>query len=474
MCFLIALFTWVLVFFPVAAAEADVEAVASLVSVVGLNELGNPELQGLGVVVGREGQVLTSASLFPANRGGVVKTAAGTLYIVRSLLHCDPLQDLAIVQIEPNGLAPVQVSNTWRPQLLEKVWIPVKGGNGFRLQEAEVSGVFPLSPRLSFLKLNASTPERTPGSPIFNHRGELLGMLHSFSGSTGRLGLQLYLARDKTQLPLKYSGKDHQAGTDNPSGNSDNKKEYLFFWEGVAASIRQTWQEAKEKFSAALNLSGNLPEAYYGRGVARYHLGDLSGAVKDLEEASRLLSGYALAYLWLGKAWEQRGNRQEAKGAYERAIAAAPELSEAWFHLGELAYQEGYLGKAKEYLDKATDDFPQAASRWWYLGNIARTQNQEQKALEAFRRAIDLEPGFFQAHLDGGSLLLNLGRTQEAARLLTQAVSLEPRNPLARYYLGLTHIISWNLKEAWEQYFALQEINPDLATSLAVALERRR
>jgi tetratricopeptide (TPR) repeat protein len=239
------------------------------------------------------------------------------------------------------------------------------------------------------------------------------------------------------------------------------------------SSLRREWPEAQKKFAAAITQPGVLPEAFFGRGVARYNQGDWEGAEKDLEEATRRLSGYALAFLWLGKARERQGKAAAAAGDYGQAARLSPDLIEAWFRLGELAYKAGELGKAKECLERAKDDPAQGAKSWWYLGNIALKENRTQAGLEAFNQAIKSEPGFFQAYLDGGRLLLeDLGEPKEAAVLLQEAVRLNPGQGLPRYYLALAHLSSWNRAGAWQQYFALRDISPELAANLVKPLER--
>ena len=248
---------------------------------------------------------------------------------------------------------------------------------------------------------------------------------------------------------------------------------HLNFWQGVAASNCLAFKEARDRFAAALAQPPPLPEAFCGRGVARYQLGDLKGAEKDLQEASRRLPGYALAFLWLGKAREAQRNLPGAREAYQQAVAAAPSLSEAWFRLGELAYLDGHLLKARKYLEQVGDDLEDPSRSFWYLGKIARAQKRPEEALRAFQRALRLNPQFFPAYLEAGRLLLlDLGRAQEAVPLLAQAVKLEPRRSLPRYYLALAHLLTWNPGGAWEQYFALQKINPGLAAQLAQTLER--
>jgi tetratricopeptide (TPR) repeat protein len=242
----------------------------------------------------------------------------------------------------------------------------------------------------------------------------------------------------------------------------------------VQDSLNLKWQEAQEQFTAALAAPGGLPEASFGRGVARYHLGDNEGAAQDLLEATRRLPHYALAAFWLGKAWERLGNLTEAREAYQRAVSQAPDLKEAWFSLGVLAYKEGRLDEARKCLEHAGNGVDQAGQRAFYLGNIARSQGRLEQARAAFVEAVKQDPGFLPAYVEGSKTLLDLGRPQEAVGLLTELRRRDPKLPLARYYLALAHHASWNAKEAWEQYLALQQLDPALASRLAPLLEQGR
>jgi hypothetical protein len=81
------------------------------------------------------------------------------------------------------------------------------------------------------------------------------------------------------------------------------------------------------------------------------------------------------------------------------------------------------------------------------------------------------QTGLFQAYLDGGRLA-EIWQPTEAVVLLKEAVHLKPSQGLPRYYLALAYLTSWNRAGAWEQYFALRDISPELAANLAKTLER--
>jgi tetratricopeptide (TPR) repeat protein len=108
------------------------------------------------------------------------------------------------------------------------------------------------------------------------------------------------------------------------------------------------------------------------------------------------------------------------------------------------------------------------------LAGIAQAQRRWQDALEALNQAIKADPGFFPAYLEEGKLLVrDLGRPQEAVPFLKEAVRLDPRHALARYHLALAHLMCWNPAGVWEQYFILQDLAPELAASLAAAMEKQ-
>jgi tetratricopeptide (TPR) repeat protein len=452
--------------------QASRNTADSVVRVVALNDQGLPVSQGLGVVISNAGHILTSAAMLTQSHRGVIKTGAGTLHIIQKVVGRDNFQDLALVQVDAEGLSGLAPAILGGLRSSEEVGL-VDQGNPWVLQKARVTKTLPLSPRLVLLKVEPEGLASAPGTPLFNSRGELVGMLHAFGSAPGKAsGLQFWLALDRQHSWLE---KDFGLSLPDKGGNNPGQNFVSGcddFLAGVVASLQQEWQVSLQKFTTALTVSENLPEAYYGRGVARYHLGDYDGAITDLTAATQRLPRYALAYLWLGKARDRRGNLGEAEKAYRQAVDTDPGMSAAWFDLGILSYRAGKLSQAEEYLKKAGDDFPLAAQRWWYLGVMAQSQQRWDEAVDDFNRAIQLDPALFQAYLEQGKILLShLGKPKEALGFLEKAVSLQPQNGLAHYYLGLALLMSWNPAGAWEQYFALQELSPGLAASLAKTLE---
>jgi tetratricopeptide (TPR) repeat protein len=451
----------------------------TVVRIVGLDKEGNPQRQGMGVVLMKDGLILTSAALLAPYPGAIVMTADGTKYQILQVSQRNFFQDLALARVEAESL-PVASLGIRNIGAYELVWVVVRK-NPPVLKEVRIAKVLPFSPRMVLLKLDLGDLETDLGTPVFTGQGELVGMLHAFAQKQGK-PFQFFLARNRSHLPAEKPARrgEYQGWTgENPSwtGEIDEERSAKAcgaFWEGVAASLRQSWTEARDNFSTSLGLSQSLPEAYYGRGVAHYHLANYGGAIQDLERAALGLHNYALAFLWIGKAWIRQGREEAACAAYQKAVAADPSLSEAWFELGVASFRQGDLTHAQEYLEKCGDDFPQAAQRWLELGKIAQVQRQPEKALEDFQKARELDSNLFPAYFEAGKLLIDLGKPRLAAPLLAKVVENNPGWPQARYHLALAYVMSSNPAGAWEQYFFLQKIDLKMAMQLANFLEQMR
>jgi len=90
-----------------------------------------------------------------------------------------------------------------------------------------------------------------------------------------------------------------------------------------------------DHFTAALQINPDKLNSLLGRGMAEYRLGNLDAAINDLTHASR--APIPLAYYWLGRALEDKGQTQAAINAYQIALHLAPTMAEAQQHLDALA-----------------------------------------------------------------------------------------------------------------------------------------
>jgi Tfp pilus assembly protein PilF len=94
-------------------------------------------------------------------------------------------------------------------------------------------------------------------------------------------------------------------------------------------------QSALVQFTAALQINPDKTNSLLGRGMAEYRLGNLDAAINDLTRASR--TPIPLAYYWLGRALEDKGQTPAAINAYQVALHLAPALADAQQRLDGLS-----------------------------------------------------------------------------------------------------------------------------------------
>lgn len=89
---------------------------------------------------------------------------------------------------------------------------------------------------------------------------------------------------------------------------------------------------AMREYEAALQLDPKNADAHFGRGMARMAAppgfgGDLDGAIEDFEAA--LVKPCPETYFHLGEAYKKKGLNDNAKEAYQKALALNPEYAAA-------------------------------------------------------------------------------------------------------------------------------------------------
>jgi protein O-mannosyl-transferase len=125
---------------------------------------------------------------------------------------------------------------------------------------------------------------------------------------------QLDAARREYELALQYSTDARE--TAQAHGNLG----FIFLDQDPAAAIPH--------FNAALAFNPEKQNYLFGRGLAEYRARQLDVAVSDLAHAAQI-APFAPACFWLGRALEDKGDRQAAAKAYDAALKIAPEMTEA-------------------------------------------------------------------------------------------------------------------------------------------------
>jgi tetratricopeptide (TPR) repeat protein len=210
-----------------------------------------------------------------------------------------------------------------------------------------------------------------------------------------------------------------------------------------AARLRLVSGDAKgaaADLEAILSTAPQTPEAHYWLGIAYLDLGQRENARRALAEALSLKSGsHPDALYHLGLIAMQTSHPLEAISLLERALAQ----SRGPFPAAENALGAAYVSardfdRAIDLLDRGVATRPEDPTAQHLLG-LAREQrflhggdaSDIGRAAEAHQRAIDARPDYGIAHRDLALVLLWNGRAAEAASHLERFATLQPAHPSA-------------------------------------------
>ena len=130
--------------------------------------------------------------------------------------------------------------------------------------------------------------------------------------------------------------------------------------------------------------------------------------------------------LELGRRAAKAGDFASALGAFERAVAAAPESAEAWFLLGATLADLKRYPDAAHALRRAHALAPQQLEVLGSLAYLEYRLNNFAAAAPLLESLSARKPDDLDAHLKLGDTLARLGQPAQAARVFRAAIALHP------------------------------------------------
>lgn len=223
-----------------------------------------------------------------------------------------------------------------------------------------------------------------------------------------------------------------------------------------SAEAQPLLEAARGDYDAALALEPNSVIALNNRGVVRLQLGDVTGAIADLDAALERAPEYTSA---------QR-NRTAAEEALRRAATAeARSAAETHISLALALAHGGLMENALTELGEALALDPSSASAFHTRARLRAVLGDREGALEDFAQTLTLEPGNALAFADRAEIYLAADQWDRAARDFTRAIRAAPGN--AHYLLrrGITRSETADYERAIEDFSASLERDNRLAAT---------
>jgi tetratricopeptide (TPR) repeat protein len=167
--------------------------------------------------------------------------------------------------------------------------------------------------------------------------------------------------------------------------------------------------------------------------------------------------------------------KQEAKQAFEKACAMAPDDASLWSARG---MSETYLGdfeSAVTSLSRAVELAPDESLNWYHRGLAYHSLGNLEQALTNYERAVDLDPMQVEPVSQLAVLLLKLDKYKEALNACERAVGLDSRSSQHWYNRGvaLCGLKRWSeARGSFEKALALAPDDVNIWYNLACCCAR--
>ncbi len=305
----------------------------SVVAVVTYDAKGNVLLSGSGFFI-RPGRVVTNLHVVEGARRAEVKTldGKGRVYPVEGLLAVDEEGDLAILGVsvpEDRGRA-AEVSESV-PEEGERVFVI---GNPLRLEGSVSDGIVSAVrevPNLGrIIQTTAPVSHGNSGSPLFNMRGQVVGVITVKVTNGQNINLALASSR------FGALGAERLTSFEALAAKSKTPESSADWWyrHGLNSLWLGNYDGALVSFESAVNKNPDRAETWIQVGYCKVKQGRSAEAVGAYKRALRLRPNSVEAYNKLGDAYYFMGSFSEAAESYKRAARLRPDLAEAFYNLG--------------------------------------------------------------------------------------------------------------------------------------------
>ena len=269
---------------------------------------------------------------------------------------------------------------------------------------------------------------------------------------------------------------------------------YYFVWVGRSMVMENRYKEAIETLNTLLRSDSDAYEAYFWRGIAKYHLDDLLGAEQDFTSTLDRNPVYTLAYQFRALTRTRLGDYEAALKDYQEAIDLRPDYPGPYFSRGVTnimlhRYEnavadfnmyirfvqkdaDAYANRGLAYLNlrdttAAMEDFTQAirTNRIYprgYLerGTLLAAQGDYDAALEDFDKAVECDTTLIQSYFSRASLHYRRGEYTAALKDFDKVIELDPTSSVTYFNRAIVRTEIGDYNRAMDDYDRVVELSP--------------
>jgi tetratricopeptide (TPR) repeat protein len=207
---------------------------------------------------------------------------------------------------------------------------------------------------------------------------------------------------------------------------------------------QERYQEALDSLNRAVAINPRAAGARFNRALTRSELGDVAGAVAELDSVIALRPAMAPAWTERGAARALLGRVAEARADWARSLAIDSTYIWPHFYRGQAAFAAGDFAEAAEAFDVVTARESLLSAHLWRLLSYQRL-GRRPPTLPAYHGDW---PGPIAAYLQGRVDADSLVRTAIALRLPLD----DRRLAASLFFIGNLHLARGRTREARQAF----------------------
>ena len=209
-------------------------------------------------------------------------------------------------------------------------------------------------------------------------------------------------------------------------------------WKIYGAALQLQGLDAVRALTQAARRLPDDAEILMFLGGAYNDRGEWTQAARSLRRSLQIDPHSAPCHDALGQALLAQGQAESAIGSFQDALRLQPQFAQAYGNLGNAWLDLGQFERAADSFRNLLRIDPRAADAHDGLGTALLGLRQLEASAESYRRAIALRPESAGSLVKLGSVLRDLGRLTEAIACCERALALRPELAEAHRILGNT------------------------------------
>ncbi|XP_033111439.1 uncharacterized protein LOC117112460 isoform X2 [Anneissia japonica] len=250
-----------------------------------------------------------------------------------------------------------------------------------------------------------------------------------------------------------------------------NPKLYQAFLSRAAYyGMKGRYSKAIVNCNEAIFLQPNSVRAYLYRGALKYYIMAYKLAIKDLSKALEIDNRCSLAYFNRAVCYHTIKHYPKALRDYGIVLLLGEENSlKVLINRGLMYFERKDFQNAKEDFTQAVKMEPRNVTIRHTLGLCCHKLNELETAVLVYTEALEIDPFFLDAYIGRGNALIDFHH-EIAVRMARQdyetALHLDPLCLPARVNLAYTLQVTGKFQQAWTQFTACLQINPNYKPAL--------